>query len=892
MPTTRRTSRAATALGLLGLVAALPGDHGRTASAAVVDATIVVGGYEVFASLADAAGPAADHVNARLDRGGDVLATSLARPGEDGRVALAMVTSGARRHRPVRLMPGDRLTLGLAGDAEGERTLSLPPLSAAATAGGSIQGTAPPGTRLTVTAASLDGRFARFSPVADSDGRWSVDPSPQLALAAGASGAAFYAQDDVLWQASWTIHAIRTDAPELPAQGDGAFTGPLAAGATSLWLRMAAGVAAEAVVTTAGGAPRARGGAIAWSGGGAETRLVLRDEAGRPSMLQPGDALTVAFDDGSAYGAVLPDVRNIAVAPAADRVTGVAAPGEAVAVWPIGASAPAVVRADAQGAWEAAVVPSSGTAETAGVDVVVGTAPGVRVRAFPPAVTVLDAVGRAVEGRGVAGERVALAVEDGEGGPVGQTAAYVGSDGLFALALFDAQGGVQPLASGDRIAVAAALPIASFTAAPLLPRARAGRDAVEGSAAPGSTVTVTVAAETRTAVADSGGAWRAWFDEAIDLQPGTAVAVSAANPGGPVQRVAFPVFRASVQSRGSSALVEGPPGLAARIEVARDGAELAAGACAVVRASCTAHLTSPSGSDVALAPGDEVLAIPSDGSPAALDVIELAAHIDRSGSDVAGASPPGENVRVAFIAPPGRPAPQDAVVTADFNGVFDYELGRAEWELLAPGIRADVYYTLPSGHQVFATAVVEQVVLAPGDAGWRGLAEPGAAISGTLRRAGRSVASASAKADTDGTYAAALRAAAGAPDPVAMVPGDVLTVSDGRRRAEIAIEPLVAWFAGGAEGRDDAVVGWSAPERTVRVEHRVLAAPGASSIAVVAGLVDAFGTFSLSGPAVDPDARVEAWVALTLMSGDELRARVVQAGGGPAGWVALPVGWP
>lgn len=897
-------------LGPFGLLLALAGARAPAASAAVVDATVIIGGYEVFASVSDASESAGQRVVARLTRDGQDLATSSARARDDGSVALPLVTSGTRRHRPVRLQAGDHLTLAVEDDPAAVRSLTLPPLRAAVTPDGLLSGTAPPGTLLTVTAAGADGRFARFNPVADAAGRWTVDPAPRVELGAGTSGAAFYSQDDVLWQATWAVHAIRADAPDAPTPGDGAFTAPLSAGATSLWLRMASGVTADAVVTGPDGQTRARGQAIAWSGGGAETRLVLRDARGRPDALRPGDALDLAFDDGGAYTAALPAVGEIVVAPAGDHVSGIAAPGTAVAVWPIGAAQPMMATADDAGAWAADIAPASGgTADAGGVDVVVGASPGVRVRAYPTVVTDLDAVARAIRGRGVAGEPLTLTVDDALGAGVGQVAGAVGADGHFALTLFDAQGTVQPLAPGDRLALTSATgPAADWLAAPLLPQARAGRDVVEGAAAPGSAVTVTVGAVTRTARADDAGAWRADFDEAVDLEPGTSITVAASQPGGPIQRLTFPVFRASVQSRGASARIEGPPGLSARVEVARDGAQLAAGACTIARTACMLRLEAPDGGAVALAPGDEVLVIPNEDSPAALDVIELAAHIDRSGSDVAGASPPNENVRVAFTVPPGRLAPQDAVIGADFNGVFDYELGRAEWELLAPGIRADVYYTLPSGHQVFATAVVEQVILAHGGTGWDGLAEPGATVDGTLARDGRALASASATASTDGTYSATLRDAAGA--PVTLVPGDVLTVADGRRRVAIDIPPLVAWFADGPDGSegptgpgavsvagapDGAVIGWSAPERPVRVEHYVAAAPGDATVHIVTGLVDANGTLSLGDAPLDPNASLATWLALTLASGDELRARLRPAsspgGTRPPGRVMLPVGW-
>lgn len=824
----------------------------------------------------------------------------------DGGLELTFVTAGPFQRRPVRLRPGDRLRLRaldagtpVRSDAPSEAIATVAPLVVALVdaAADRLSGTGPAGARLSITANRPDGAFTFAQATVGADGGWAADLAGTLDLIPGAFGAVSMTVDGVTTQASWSVPRafVRLGDPVIDVYAR--------SGASALATQDCGWGVSE--ITHAGRA-------IAWRGAGDAAPLVLRNvtggSLGGPSDLMCG-LLTVDIE-GMRRPVDVSLPKDIDIDVAADDI-------HSAGPWPAGryrVAAGGIARTvDVSPATSYWSVPLAGLVDlTSTLPVDVATADDTAtvawsMRAYPLSVTDVDPTIVRVRGRGVAGRYVSLTLGDDESF-VGY--AMIGPDGTFDVTSFDETGGPIPLAAGTIVRVSDVIELrtmpgdgapgppvdgVAFVAAPLRARALANRDLVEGTARPGARVHVVAGAgqEARAAeaVAAADGAWAVDFTDIVDLVPGTPIAVEAGAADGYRSALAFPVFRAAAQVGGDRVVVEGHPGLSAEVEVAWAGALIGRAACRIPddAAACTARVKDDAGAPVRMRGGDEVVVLPDAGGSASLQLVNLTAHIDATARSVVGACPPGAEMRVAFHAPADLIAPFDASTTADGNGVCDYELSRGEWDLLAPGVSADLIQALPGGHRIFATGAYEQAHLYPNDH-VAGLAEPFAPVTLTLRSAaGVDRRLFTVVADGEGRWTTDAPAA----DRTVHTPGpgETLLVDDGRRRHALPYTPLTAWW----DGPLGAVVAVTNPDQPVRIVHTFDARPcspwssGRPAYAALADTADTLGTFALTEPPVDACAVGRAEVAAALASGDDVRF-VMPTRVAAGGRVYLPVG--
>lgn len=755
----------------------------------------------------------------------------------DGGLELAFVTAGPFARRPVRLAPGERVRLRTrSGDpaAEGAFAVAALAVTDVDVAADRLRGTAPAGAGISVSANRPDGAFVFSQATAEADGAWQVELAGRLDLVPGAFGAATTAVDGTSTQAPWAapLAVVRLGDPVV-----------------DVFARVGGRAEVDLVCPAALG-PR-RGTAVVWRGASEPAPVLLRRSGGSPAAAGAAGCSGVALRlDGQAV-ADAPLPGGLAIDVAADTIT--AGPD-----WPAG---PARLRVgDVERAIDAAAgtgwrVDLAGTLDLTTTHAVEissndpAAAIGWSMTAYAPSITAVDAARAIVHGRGVAGQTVRLRVDGADAAE-----AVVAADGSWTLTARGPDGAPRPLGAATRLAVWP-LP-GERTASPLRAAALANRDTVAGTARPGARLRVVAAGAVVTATADAAGTFSADFGDRVDLTPGMPVAVEAAADDGYRAVLAFPVFRASVQVGGDRVVVEGHPGLAADVEVTRGGATVGRGACTIADGdtACTARARRDDGAPIVLAAGDEVVVLPNAGATVSLAVIPLTAHLDTNAFSVVGNCPPNGEMRVVFHPAEGAPAPFDATTTADGAGVCDHELSRGEWELMTPGLRADLIHARPDGHRTFATAVYEQVRRYT-DGAVEGLAEPFGAITLTLGAA----APLAARADGDGRWHAA----------VPLTPDD-LVVDDGRRRHHLPARLLAGWWL------DDlgAVAGLTDPDQPVRVVHDRRACPEGPAYAVVAETADPLGAIALDGPSVAPCPAARAELAAALPGGDEVRLRL------------------
>lgn len=870
--TARRTLPRAAAAAALALAAAgAPGAPLAAPLAAqggaprFADVTLLVGGHHVYARLdgaGDTAAPVAVEATLLPPLAGcrppgcdpdAPRAVAHAATVADGGLELAFVTAGPFARRPVRLAPGERVRLRTRAGAaavEGTFTAAGVGVTTVDVAADRLAGVAPPGARLSVSANRPDGAFA-FSPVtAGADGAWQVDLAGRLDLVPGAFGSATTTVDGTVSQAPWAapLAVVRLGDPVVDV-----FARAGDAVAVALDCPAAAG--------TRGGA------AVVWHGASEPGPVVVR-AAGTGRLAAPGadgcTGLALRVEGRTVATATLP--AGLTIDTAADTIA-------AGADWPAGRLRVRVgglertVEAAPGAGWTLDLGSTLDLTTTHAVDIApVDAAGGVAwsLRAYAWSIDAVDAARAIVRGRGVAGQRVALAVDG-----AAAAEAVVGADGWFVLTARTADGAPRPLGAATRLTVSA-LPDA-IAAAPLRAVALANRDTVAGTTVPGARLRVAAAGQVLTATADAAGAFGVDFADVVDLGPGTPVTVAAAGDDGYHSELAFPVFRASVQVGGDRVVVEGHPGLAADVEVTRDGARVGTASCTVADGdtACTARVRGPGAAPVVIAPGDEAVVLPDAGAAASLAVIPLTAHIDANAFSVVGNCPPSGDMRVVFHPAEGAPAPFDATTTADGAGVCDHELSRGEWELMTPGLRADLIHARPDGHRIFATGVYEHVRRYT-DGAVEGLAEPFRTV--TLTLGSRTT---TARADGDGRWAVDV----GPSD-------DALGVDDGRRRHRVPAVPLFAWWGDAAGG----IVGLTAPDQAVRAIHDRRPCADAPAFALAAESADPLGALALAGPPTEPCAAARTEVAAVLPGGDEVRVRL-PADGRLGGRAWLPVGW-
>ncbi len=838
----------------------------RTVSAATLDSAfedpiLLVGGYQVFATLTDTGGSPGPGrvVRASLrDAHGDRLATASAVTDAFGAIEFDFTTQGHSLRQPVTLRAGHVIelrSLGADGAAapEASARIEVLPLSARPDVDSDeVTGTAPPGVRVQVTASVPGGSFASVTADSTPDGKWTAELGDSIDLVAGAGGAAFFEADGVFYQTEWAARRV-----------EGAI------GSGSVSVKTWAGDVVHADLYNSGGVRVAAGDAVAWSGGSESTPVALRDGAGNLVPLTPGARLEIRYGDGDRFEETLPPL-SIEVDTVADRVEIITAPGAELRATLAGMTATATAGADGKASLEFGAI---------GVDLDLTTAVDIQVvgstlattRAFVPAIEDIDPLVVGVKGRGVAGDAVALTVELADREVRATADGRIASDGRFVLIPRDDDG--RQIALGDSEIGAVQLMLdgraIDLPIDPLLASAQASRDTVEGSGEPGQSVSVEAGGVRLEAIADADGRWKADFTDQVDLRPGLPVTVARGESEGIPTHLTFPVFRATAQLNSGRVRIEGHPGLDATIELARDGETIAAGRCTVERSRCEAHLEAEDGDEVRIAAEDVVSVYPDEGSSASLDIVALTAHIDLSGFDVTGASPPEESVAIAFKNDQGIATPLDTSINSDATGVYDYELSSGQYDLLVPGLSAEVTYDMADGNRVMAVGVVEVLRVDVGAGGAvTGLAEPGSIVSLRMEPGGsgedvsaiRSLARASGDplvatsiAGPDGGFRFDLPSRGdGLP---AILPGDQLELNHARGTITLDVPSIGAWRAtvGGA------VAGLVSPSDTVvRVLHRLLAIPDqmippgrdSTDVYPTAGLVGPSGAFRIEPPSM------------------------------------------
>ena len=843
------------------------------------DVSVLVNGYEVFASLPVADDAPRPTIRASLESAGSLkLAATSSTAGPDGSAALAFISSGlAAPHRPVLMQPGERLLLEAiapgAASPYGSTTLEIPMLTAELEPStGRLAGHAPPGTSLGITARRTDGTpVAPQKTIARADGTWLLEMGALLNLEPGARGIVYFRDGKVTWQRAW------------------AFGGLVAQiGGDSVTAYSVPGDVLKATVLGEGqpkaGTALATSETVAWDG---TALLVLRDAAGNPYPLPGGTTLSVARRAGAPF-MLATSATEATFDPLADTVTGQTQAGSQIVAELSEPSQSRSLRRDAiagpDGTFALALLGEYDiTAETRLILNWPAT-PGLSLTAYPPRVTSRDPLVSVITGQGTAGEVVMATMDSSKIGPVAGTA-RVDSNGRFRLALRPPGGAADapPAWPGDS-AVNVTLggepltPLAS--PAPLRVEASASSDTVSsiGDAGnDGQQVTVTIGDESRT-VAVASGSWQLETGDWADLQPGTEVSLRLVDTDGVETALDFPVLRVSAQAETDRVRVEGPPGLATDIEHNADGRDTVTSACVVVRTSCTVSLADKQGKPVVLQPGDTIAMYPAFGDSADLEVKKMTAHIDPGGNDVVGEGPPHEPVRVEFSNPEGVGIPQGGGLGTDAQGVYDFELRSSENGLMLPGLAADVFQLRPNRHQIWARGVLEQLRLAAASAEVRGLVEPMTKVVAWLNAAGANdpraaIASGETTSDRDGSFAVTLNDSSGRPVPLGV--GQTVGVSHARGVRLATAPPLFAWPRDPSAG--GTIVGQTAAGLAAKALYTIApgvlptGAPETPGLAIVRGAADAGGFFELEPPAINPADILQREVVATLPGGDEIR---------------------
>lgn len=859
-------------LGLLVLVwlpAGLDARPLRGEPARFESLTVPVGSYEISGQVSGVG--VGTRVDARL-LGPDGAARALdGQPtGLDGSFELRFESRDLPRYQPRRIRPGDRIVLSLSqAEASQALTLTVPPLSSTVDPlSGQVEGFAPVGAQVYLTAFDAAGGFARLQARSDDAGRYSAR-FEGLTLGPGAFGSALVLQDGgIAFQAAWALPSPR-----------------LAIGSAAVGLQVRPGERVLAELSDPEG--RAKASAEGYDRGGLPA-LLLRDAVGAPVPILPGDRLTLRFDAGDpdGFAARAPIVLSLPplraeLDPDGGRLAGQTAPGEAL--WIALDQGRVELRADPRYGYFNLPLPE-GLAEPLQLGFV--RLPGVSVALGRPQVTRRDA-GRAwVEGTGTAGAALRLELAAPDSPTILRAEGRVGPDGRFALGLTES-GPPRVLGEGDRLS----LSIEGYDAgngrtrwhaiewrqARLDARADAALDRVVGRAGAGETVEVTVLRqrETRRATADSDGAWRVDFRGLADIRAGDRIEVAVADArSGPPRRLDLRAFRVLPQANGERVLIEGSPGSSASVEVERRGLLLGSGRCRIAddAGRCEALLHDDAGDSLWLAGGDLVVAMSEGLGTAAVDLVPMSAHIDPGGRDVVGIAPAEDVVEIRFANDQGDGLPLDTGAGTDENGVYDHELSASEWEQLVPGLMAEVSYARPRGHAQLARAAIEQLRLTPGRPELALLSEPGTWVTVSLQAgcraasaegcAWRTLEQRSARVPGDGRPHLAL---AGLADPAPLTPRRVL-LEHRRGRIELPLVPFLAW----RPDASGAVAGRGQPFARLRAFHHLWPAPGRPEWLAVSGAVAHDGRFWLPAPDLDPALVDQVELVMQLGGGAEL----------------------
>lgn len=891
--------------------------------------SLLVGAEAVFVDLRPVAGASAPRLRAEAqDAAGLVKARGSVLASTDGSAELRL-SRGGLDAPPASLLPGDRLWLEAeyADGRRGGRDLIVPRLGVdLQPTERRLAGWAPPGEGVLLVTADARGGFASDSTVAGADGRWQVELGEDLDLGPGASGTLLYTdRTGVVFQAAWSRLALAA-----------------VAGAPDLQVHLRPGELARLSVLSPEGGLRLSGQV---RGAGSPAQLLLRDAQGLLAGPRPGDRLLWSFSSPAPevhpprppVESVWPGL-DIAVDEAADSAQGQAPPGTRLSLEPEGR--PLLrqeVVADAAGLWRADWSGRADLAPDRGLEV---TWPDLRGFSLLARATDLEAVAGSqaeLRGRGVAGQDLALRLLDGQGRTLGQSQTRVDAAGHFAAALrradllpgageatgqvtgaaaakragepgdeADLPSEVLPLAPGQTLQVLVGSPdrvgalVGQASRLDLQPVADADTELLGLPSLGDYRMRARLAGQAAwlEAAAGEAGVWFVDFAEQGGLAPGSRIELSLLDAAGVDRGLAFPVFRLSAFQDGGWLLVEGPPGLVVPIEQERAGKTLARGSCTVdASRRCVARLKDEAGAAPPLLPGDTVLAFPEAAASASLDLVKLTAHIDLSGRDVTGQAPPGRPVDIVFSGLTPADWPSNTRSATDPMGVYDYELNSSQWDLLRPGLVADVFLEASSGHRNAARGLLERLQLS-----WDGRARsrPGG-IEADVEVGSNFAVEAFAVTDLDAngqplpgrTPVAGYQGRDGGsgfnPLPDAAVrdlltDGALLRLDHRRGRRELPVIDLAAWIMDEA----GAVAGFTAPFHAVHVVYRLAGDAGDAARHLATTSSDAAGHFRVEPPPVSLLELAELRVAVSSGQGEVRRALATRRGGSAPHRALLP----
>ncbi len=700
--------------------------------------TVLVGSYELSAQLQSDDEVAGSQIHASLESpDGRVRARTAALAGADGSLELRFESRGLRRFEPRRIAPGDRIRFRSPdGPSGAEASLTVPVLTAEIeVATGRLSGRAPAGAPVYLTAFDAAGGFLRESVTASEEGRYQLEMAGRLDLGPGAHGSALILDGSTAFQASWARAAAE-----------------LEFGSAELGLRLRPGERVRARLLDARGGELARAEAYDRAG---RPRAVLRDPDGQPVPLMPGSRLEIDFDAGDPAWFPAREPLRVDLPAflaeldlAGDRLAGRTDPGQRLII--DGASQRVELQADDRYGFFQGALPDFDP--SLGLRIEFPDRPGLRATLRPPALAARHARLAIVEATGSPGARAELSVEDAAGNTKGRVAGRIGADGRSSLSLREAPGpdGSRPalsLEAGDHLHLA----VESFDAErawtvwrrsslshrPLEARVDSGADRLTGHAAPFEMLRVRlirpgIEGSTR---ADAQGRWSMDFRDRFDLRAGERATIEAeAAETGSLRHLEARAFRALPQANGERLRIEGQPGQSFGAEVERGGRIVARGGCQIQTGAsdCQSLLHAASGAPLWLDGGDLVVVSAEGEGTAAIDLVPMSAHIDRSGRDVVGVAPVEDQVEIRFFNDQGAGLPLDTGAGTDENGVYDHELAASEWDQLVPGLMAEVSYARSRGHRQLALGLIEQLRYTRGVDEVSILAEPGQAVTLSL----------------------------------------------------------------------------------------------------------------------------------------------------------------
>jgi hypothetical protein len=683
------------------------------------------------------------------------------------------------------IRPGDRITL--ARFNQRPFTVDVPNLTADVDSSADrIVGTAPPGAKVTVSAAygtGPAGGDVTRDVTADASGAFALDLAGQVDLPPGAV-------------AGQVVYDTASDQRFIAAFA--AFRGDVTIGAGQLSGSGTPGTAVQLSIRRSDGThvdlpPTEVTGSTGWT-----VRTGARFGPGPSPTVGVGDTITLTRRGGPLGGehAVHVTVPAITVDldVSRDRVTGTAPAGSPLTVRASTLSGAPVTAPATTGADGAFAVDLDGRADLG---------PGWRVRASWAAspemsVSRLAVVPQALVGvhtatvRGLAdpGSTVTITLRAGDGTPRQMGVADAGDEGAFALGLsdFGLQGEV-PIEPGDQIEVAfvggdpLVAPVPALTA-----RSDAAADTVSGTAGPGDAVRVVVStdpgAPSVTATADAQGRYSASFSGRYDLGQPSDGRVFIGEGRSLAFYTTWSAIQLNVQRYGDAAFVSanGPPGRAYEARLVALGAVIgrmsgrafdpSAYDNIVLIGSGGGNLSlmfaDIAGDQVSVRAGDRIeLVAGDDTATLVIPPLEAAAFVEDD--VITGRTTPGATVTINIESPLGEQ--RAASATADATGAFLHDFG-TDYDLQ---YNDDVQLSMVvDGHIVTSYVAVPGLNLDLDSGDLLGTLGPDTQVAVTVRRGGQTLFEQAERTTAEGMLYVRFADAAG--EPLVLLPADRVVV--------------------------------------------------------------------------------------------------------------------